>query len=243
MLKAIRKFVVRRARVVEEDRSTRATSNSDDPMQSGEQQSGSSGDESVRGTVKWFNPIKGYGFVALSDGSGDAFLHASALAGIGITNLQPGETIELRVAFGQRGPQVTEVIRIDRTTGAPPRPPRRSFRSQPVRQPLEASIQEMGTVKWYNAVKGFGFIVRDGGGKDIFVHFSALHRVGITHLNEGQRVLVDVTEGLKGPEAASIQVVWWTISASAPIPKRLQRCALRRLSRASHSYSRDHQGA
>jgi CspA family cold shock protein len=156
--------------------------------------------------VKWFNPIKGYGFVVLSDGSGDAFLHASALVGISITNLQPGETLEFRMTVGQRGPQVTEVISVDRITAAPLRPPRRRFGPTSDRQGLEATVEEAGTVKWYNAIRGFGFIVLDGSGKEVFVHSSALKRAGISRLNERQRVFVGVAEGRKGPEVISIEL-------------------------------------
>jgi CspA family cold shock protein len=160
----------------------------------------------VQGQVKWFNPNKGYGFVQLSDGTGDVFLHATALGRIGLSAVQTGETLEMRVSHGQRGPQVTEVISVDSSTAAPSRPPRASFISPSDQATSEASVQETGTVKWYNAMKGFGFIVRDGGGKDVFVHTSALQRSGITGLNEGQRVVVDVTEGRKGPEAASVRL-------------------------------------
>jgi CspA family cold shock protein len=213
MLEAIRKFVLERGRdphqsrrlIVEENGSGHAPNNSDLPHPAEPELEGSSG-LAVRAEVKWFNPHKGYGFVQLSDGSGDAFLHVTALAGIGVNTLQPGETLELRVALGQRGPQVTEVISVDSSTAAPPRSLRGRFRSPSERQPLEASVQEMGTVKWYNVARGFGFIVRDGGGKDVFVHVSALDRAGITGLNEGQRVFVGEAEGGKGPEAASIQL-------------------------------------
>jgi cold shock protein len=60
-------------------------------------------------------------------------------------------------------------------------------------------------VKWFNAEKGFGFIARDGGGKDVFVHASALELSGLTNLDEGQSVIVDVVEGRKGLEAARVR--------------------------------------
>jgi cold shock CspA family protein len=106
------------------------------------------------------------------------------------------------VASGLRGPQVAEVS----STAAPSRHPRASFGSPSDRRPLEASAQEMGAVKWYKAMKGFGFIVRDSGGRDVFVHASALQRAGIIGLNEGQRVFVGIAQDRKGPEAASIQL-------------------------------------
>jgi cold shock CspA family protein len=118
MLRAIRKFAFRRGRgagqgsegLVEKDNAVDQGNTSDDLLQSTRQEIEEPSGPPVRGRVKWFSPIKGYGFVVLSDGSGDVFLHASALAGIGITTLQPGETLEFRVALGQRGPQVAEVI-------------------------------------------------------------------------------------------------------------------------------------
>jgi CspA family cold shock protein len=214
MLKVIRNFVRQRGRharqtgpqVVEDDTATDLPSDSDVPLQLAEPQLEESSAQPVWGKVKWYNPDKRYGFVERSDGCGDVFLHATALAGIGIRTLQPGETLQFRAAPAQRGPQVTEIISVDNSTAAP-RSSRKSFRS-PSDQPSEASVHEMGTVKWYNAAKGFGFIAMDGSGKDVFVHASVLERAGITGLNEGQRVFVGVGEGRKGPEAASIEVAY-----------------------------------
>jgi CspA family cold shock protein len=161
----------------------------------------------VRATVKWYNPDKGFGFVQLADGSGDAFLHVSVVERSGAISVPPGATLEVRAGPGQKGPQVTEVISVDTST-ALQEPPRRARPERPEYPAADrTTVEELGTVKWYSAAKGFGFIVADRGGKDIFVHASALERAGIIGLADGQRVSVDVADGQKGPEAAGLRLI------------------------------------
>ncbi len=173
--------------------------------------------------MKWFNPEKGFGFVELSDGSGDVFLHANALSASGHDSVNQGATLRVKIGQGPKGRQVAEVVSVDESTAQArpaPRGPRPGgfasgppgagggFRpSAPRRAPdLSAAEEMIGVVKWYNATKGFGFITPQSGGKDIFVHASALERSGIASLAEGQTARVQVIQGMKGPEAAAISV-------------------------------------
>lgn len=178
----------------------------------------SSGPE-TEATVKWFNAEKGYGFVALNDGSGDVFLHVNALQSAGHQTVSPGATLRIRVGQGQKGRQVDQVISVDESTAtasasASPRGrpsfqqrPQRSFDGPPRRQvDLSSAVETMGTVKWYNPDKGFGFITPQSGGKDVFIHASVLERAGLGPLQEGQSVRMGVVQGAKGPEAGTISL-------------------------------------
>lgn len=161
----------------------------------------------VKAVVKWYNPDKGFGFVQLAHRSGDAFLHVSVVERSGHDSVPAGTTLEVRAGPSPKGPQVTEIPSVDIST-AQQEPLRRGRPERPVYPPADqAAVEESGTVKWYNAMRGFGFIASDRGGKDIFVHASALERAGITGLMEGQRVAVDVIGGRKGPEAAGLRLV------------------------------------
>jgi CspA family cold shock protein len=157
-------------------------------------------------TVKWFNPEKGFGFVAMGDGSGDAFLHSAVLQRAGHDSVNEGASLEVRVGPGQKGTQVTEVVSVDTTTAAPARAPRGpAFPRADRAAPSGPTIETTGTVKWFNPAKGFGFIAPQDGGKDIFVHMSALGN--LRTLNEGQVVRVSVRQGAKGPEAGSVSEI------------------------------------
>ena len=160
----------------------------------------------IRAVVKWFNLEKGFGFVELADGSGDAFLHAAVLEHAGHGAVDPGASLEVRAGPGQKGMQAPKC---SASTAARRPKNRHSARGRNGRRrtvPGNPLVQETGTVKSYNTAKGYGFIGPDRGGKDVFVHASALNRARISSLVDGQRVTMDVVEGRKGPEAAEIRL-------------------------------------
>lgn len=140
----------------------------------------------VLGTVVWYEPAKGYGFVTPDGGRDEIFLHSSAIVGGGV--VAEGQRVAFLVVEGEKGPQADHLLPLGAQAAQP------------------AVDGADGTVTWYDEVKGFGFVAPDGGGDDVFVHVSALGR-GLTELAEGARVTYDVVEGDKGPNARNVQLV------------------------------------
>ena len=175
--------------------------------------SAASGPE-VTATVKWFNPEKGFGFAALADGSGDVFLHVNTLQAAGRQTVSPGATLRIRVAASQKGRQVEQILSVDESTASQPEPRRPSFGGGQGRAPagprrqvdLSTAVEMLGTVKWYDPAKGFGFITPQDGGRDVFVHATALERAGLGPLQERQSVRMGVVQGAKGPEVGTISL-------------------------------------
>ena len=163
--------------------------------------------QEIRGTVKWFNAVKGFGFVTPSDGSNDAFLHLSVLRDAGYQELQPGATILCEVAKRAKGLQVTRIVEIDSSTCKPvARPMRDGADHAPVSFATNGESYTPAAVKWFNAEKGYGFVSLADSQRDVFVHVVTLRRAGIQQLEPGQQVEVVITDGPKGPQAADIRI-------------------------------------
>jgi CspA family cold shock protein len=166
----------------------------------------------VSALVKWYNPTKGFGFVQPEDGSPDAFLHASLVAQSGHDDLPEGTALICDIAEGPRGPQVAAIQSVE----PPSEPVMRS--SRPPRRPggfgggggyaaaAEGDVVE-GVVKFFNNEKGFGFIIPDDGGKDVFISARTLTRAGINSLEAQQRVRVTTRLGQKGPMAERVELL------------------------------------
>jgi cold shock protein len=164
--------------------------------------------EPVEASVKWFNADKGFGFVTVA-GSSDAFLPSRALEAAGHSSVPDGARLKVRITQGPKGPQVAEVIEVDASTAQVPsraerRPAHRSSSQRAGSGPTEECL---GSVKWFNVEKGFGFVAQDRGGKDVFVHVTTLDRRGLSELPEGRRVRMQISQSRKGPEARSIELL------------------------------------
>jgi CspA family cold shock protein len=147
-----------------------------------------------KGVVKFFNPQKGFGFIVRDDGGEDVFVHISAVEQAGLADLADGQPLEFTLV--DRGGRISATnLRIEGEPMAVERAER-----GPQRQ--LTGEKASGTVKFFNAMKGFGFIQRDDGQPDAFVHISAVERAGIPTLNEGDRLEFELEVDRRGKYAA-----------------------------------------
>ena len=161
----------------------------------------------VRGAVKWFMPAKGYGFLEPDDGSADVFCHLGVVQASGHETLPQGAVVECEIVRAERGPQASRILSV-----GPPAPgavharPRRDAPVPRANGAAPAEIMETpGTVKFYDPVRGFGFVAPDGGGPDVFVHASVLEHCGMADPVPGQRVYVRAENAPRGLQATSVQ--------------------------------------
>jgi cold shock protein len=174
---------------------------------------------SGKGIVKFFNGQKGFGFIQCDERPDDVFVHISAVEQAGLTGLAEGQPLEFTLV--ERGGKVsaTDLVIDGEPMAVPERAPRpersggfdrggdRGFggRDSAPRGPQRESTGERanGTVKFFNDMKGFGFIQRDDGGEDVFVHISALERSGLGQVTQGDRLAFDIEIDRRGKYSAA----------------------------------------
>lgn len=180
---------------------------------------------SGKGIVKFFNGQKGFGFIQVDDRPDDVFVHISSVEQAGLTGLAEGQPLEFTLV--ERGGKVSatdlvidgEPMAVPASAPRSDRPERGGFdrgpreggggfrgeRDSPPRGPQRESTGERanGTVKFFNDMKGFGFVQRDDGGEDVFVHISALERSGMGQVTQGDRLSFDIEIDRRGKFSAT----------------------------------------
>ncbi len=156
----------------------------------------------LTGVIKWFDVSKGFGFIVPDNGMADVLLHVTCLRRDGFQTAYEGARVVVEVSPRPKGLQASRILSMDDSTAIHPAqmlPPRTHVTVTPT------SGLERAQVKWFNRLRGFGFLTRGEGTPDIFVHMETLRRFGLAELRPGQFVLVRFGPGPKGLMAAEVR--------------------------------------
>lgn len=151
----------------------------------------------VLGTVSWYEPAKGYGFITPDGGDAEIFVHSSVIVGGGV--ISEGQRVAFLVVDGEKGPQADHLLPLGAQAAGP----------------AVGSDGADGTVSWYDGDKGFGFITPASGAADVFVHARELAD-GLLELGEGDRVMFDTVMGERGPQARGVRLARSSAPRRAP---------------------------
>lgn len=156
----------------------------------------------ISGVIKWFDASKGYGFIVPDGGGADVLLHVTVLRRDGYQTAHEGARLVCEALQRPKGYQAFRIISIDNSTAIYPE-------ATPPRTQTAVTATggfERAQVKWFNRLRGFGFLTCGDGTPDIFVHMEMVRRAGMTELRPGQWVLVRYGPSSKGLMAVEIQL-------------------------------------
>ena len=165
----------------------------------------------LSGSIKWFDVAKGYGFIVPDGGGADVLLHVTVLRRDGFQSAHEGSRIICQAMQRAKGLQVFRVVSMDESTAV--HPAEQAMARTHV-QVVPKSGFEIVVVKWFNRIKGFGFVTRGDGTEDIFIHMETLRRYGIAEVKPGDGLLVRFGDGPKGLMAAEVRLLETALPAT-----------------------------